>query len=835
MYYPAVVSEYLPALREEKTKTVFSFDKIKHAFKSSNYFKYVRNNMIVYRIIPHADVTVNNKRLWRALHKMYEMYEKRGTRLEREGFKFTFREKDLFWFDVLFKQRDGNKSVEFYVATSEYQAQKLKRKIENKMSVTFTEASIEDIHIPNENTIVQELRYLKHDIFSLNHNANDTKTPIGNLLNVIEELQFEGDTARLSICNEVENRNKWVKNAQWTYEKAAKGKVPQRPTLNGKRIGNAIKIGAGAVVNEINDLLTDIFQALSNAFFKSDKGIEKKAVISKAHSLEDEIGTTRLNREKGNLPVFSSHIRIASHSVDRLTRDSVSESISLALQDLTDTNELQGVKISNKKKQEKIIEEMNKLQLNFTTRNDPNVNLVSTDEMSKLALMMPNKDLQRKYADALNTKKRVEVEIPKALQDSNGIHLGIAELKDSKIDVFMPVSNPDEFYRGYTFIGGQGAGKDTAIINWIVESSMKHGISFVIPDAINEDGRGMADSVRDSLPADKIVDIDLSDEEFKVPMDLTEVITKLGRNGASRFADEMIDFMQIDGLTRSQRYLKAAAKASKGSLYKIKQIIEDEDFRIDVIAQLIDSGNQRLARELMSWGTNAELGSKADPIINRLDQFFGNDVLYDIFAQDPLESVNFGKWMQEGKVIILRIPNRNLGELATKTLVHWVTLKTFMTRMLMSQEEKKNGCFVVFNEPEQYQTDGLSKLMGRIGTEGRKERLGSLYAFHHWNKLSPSLQENLQGGGVQQFLFMNDYTKTFDISKHRFEDTIPIEEAYKLPAHHAIVSVRTAGELQPAFICKMAPPRKKLNNNDHLTKMHTKEYGRPWHELQEIL
>lgn len=835
MYYPAVVNEYLPALREEKSKTVFSFDKVKNAFKPSNYFEYVRNNMIVYRIIPHANVTVNNKRLWRALHKMFEMYEKPGTRLERDGFKFTFRERDLFWFDVLFKQRGGNKSVEFYIATSEYQAQKLKRKIENKMSVTFTEASIEDIHIPDENTIVQELRYLKHDIFSLNHNANDMKTPIGNLLNVIEELQFDGDTARLSICNQVENRNKWVKNAQWTYEKASKGKVPQRPTLSGKRIVNATKVGIGAVVNEINDLLTDIFQAFSNAFFKSDKAIEKKDVISKAYSLEDEIGTTRLNREKGNLPVFKSHIRVASHSDDRLTRDSVAESISLALQDLTDTNELQGVKVSSKKKRKKIIDEMNKLQLDLTTRNDPNVNLVSTDEMSKLALMLPNKDLQRKYADALSTKKHVEVEIPKALQDTSGIHLGTAELKDSKIEVFMPVSNPDELYRGYTFIGGQGAGKDTAIINWIVESNMKHGISFVIPDAINEDGRGMADSVRDSLPADKIVDIDLSDDEYKVPMDLTEVIAKLGRNGASRFADEMIDFMQIDGLTRSQRYLKAAAKASKGSLYKIKQIIEDEDFRIDVIAQLIDSGNQRLARELMSWGTNDELGSKADPILNRLDQFFGNDVLYDIFAQDPLDSVNFEKWIQEGKVIILRIPNRKLGEMATKTLVHWVTLKTFMTRMLMSQEEKKNGCFVVFNEPEQYQTDGLSKLMGRIGTEGRKERLGSLYAFHHWNKLSPSLQENLQGGGVQQFLFMNDHTKTFDMSKHRFEDTIPIEEAYKLPAHHAIVSVRTAGELQPAFICKMAPPRKKHYNNGHLTKMHTKEYGRPWHELQEIL
>lgn len=50
-----------------------------------------------------------------------------------------------------------------------------------------------------------------------------------------------------------------------------------------------------------------------------------------------------------------------------------------------------------------------------------------------------------------------------------------------------------------------------------------------------------------------------------------------------------------------------------------------------------------------------------------------------------------------------------------------------------------------------HESEGLTKLMGPIGTEGRKERLGSIYAFHHWNKLQPSLQENLQGGVYSNF------------------------------------------------------------------------------------
>lgn len=836
--YPAIYNGGLPAIYETRVvpRGLWYWQRVK-SLKWADFFQIERNKMVVYKITPHANVTNNNKRLWMAIYKMYEMYEKPGSRIERDGFKFTFREKDYFWFDIIFKQDKGKKKIEFYVSTSEYQAQKLKRKIENKMSVTITESSIDQLQVPKENTIIQEMKYLKHDIFSLNTNTTETKTPISNILNTIDELQYDGDFARLSICTEAENRQKWVRNASWTYEKMNSGKVPQRANMSGKKVVNAAKVGIAGMVNEINSLITDMFQAISNAFFKSENEFNKDKVIQKVSTVHEETGSARVSREKGNLPIFKTRIRVAAHSQDKLTRETIGEQLALSFADLAETNELSGVKVKINGRRLQVIEELNSLKLSQRTKTDPDVNLVSTDELSKLALQMPNKELQRRYADALNAKTKVETDIPSAMQDKKGIWLGVANYKDLDVKIYMPVSNPDSFYRGYTFIGGQGAGKDTAIKNFVVEGNTKHGISFFIPDAIVEEGeRGMADGIRDALPPEKIIDLNLADQNFVVPLDLTEVITALGRDGASRFADEMIDFMQMEGLNRSEKYLTEAAKAAKGSLFNIKRIIEDEEYRLKRIEELIEDGHLRLARELIAWGSNDDLGNKCDPILNRLNRFFGNERLYDIFAQDPMKEVDFSKWMQEGKVVILRVPNgKGLGEHAVKTLVHWITLKVFMTRMLMSKEEQKNGCFIVFNEPEQYESEGLTKLMGRIGTEGRKERLGSIYAFHHWNKLSSSLQENLQGGGVQQFLFMNDHTKTFDLSKHRFEETIPLEEAYKLPSHHAIISVRAAGELQDAFICHMAPPIKSSYDNSFLTKRHAQMYGRKWEDLQQVL
>lgn len=53
-------------------------------------------------------------------------------------------------------------------------------------------------------------------------------------------------------------------------------------------------------------------------------------------------------------------------------------------------------------------------------------------------------------------------------------------------------------------------------------------------------------------------------ENYIVPMDLTEVIAKLGRKGASRFADEVTDFFgDMEKMARSKRYLKAAAPRRK--------------------------------------------------------------------------------------------------------------------------------------------------------------------------------------------------------------------------------------------------------------------------------
>ena len=45
-------------------------------FTIPKLFEIVKNEMVTFQIIPHADVTNNNRRMWRAIYKMFEMYDK---------------------------------------------------------------------------------------------------------------------------------------------------------------------------------------------------------------------------------------------------------------------------------------------------------------------------------------------------------------------------------------------------------------------------------------------------------------------------------------------------------------------------------------------------------------------------------------------------------------------------------------------------------------------------------------------------------------------------------------------------------------------------------------
>jgi hypothetical protein len=829
--------------------------------KWSDFFEVKTNEMVVFRITPHATVTNNtNRKMWRMLSKMYEIYDKAYTRVEFErrsrlGFKVTYREKDTIWFDVIFRQDDGEKNVTFYTATSATWAKKYREILENYMRVTIEEVDISELEVPLEDTIIQELRYTNHDIFSLRTDATEQTSPIAGIMSALDDIGEDGDYARLSICNETMNRRRWISNASWAHEQIAKGKVPQRVRMTFGKFIRFLQTAVGGTANEVHSVMQDTMTAVERSFFQSENKEAVKEKLFEAKSLIDDIGgkVSKKTQEKLYQPVWKSRIRVAATADNRLRRDLIANTIAGAFSEIGENNELTGIKIRFGRRKE-LIEELNTLQLSKRTKNDTDVNLMSCDEMAKIALQLPTREIQMRYEDELSVNRKVETEIPSVVANNKGILAGHAEVKGEETPISIPLKNLDETFRSYGFVGSPRMGKDTLMKNIIVEGALHHGIGTVVIDAIMEDGeRGLADGIRDALPPEYIIDLDLSDEDYYPPMDLTEVIKKLGRRGANRFAQEIIDFFgDVESMGQSRALLREFATAANGSIYEIKRLLESEELRVQRISELRAEGKERLANALDKWtseyGEDAKgniklikdgqkaLDGKSAALYNRLDEFLGDETLFNIFAQDPIEELNFEQWMREGKVIILRVPNRKLGALATKTLVHWITLKVFMTKILMDPNEAKT--FIVFNEPHQYLTPGLAALMRRIVLEGPKFRIAGLFAFHHFGLLKYGFDEDIASSAVNWFLFANDNKRVFEQLSEHLKPTFDVELAMETEAYHAIAILRFGGRRQHPFLMKaLAPPSQRYPeyDNSFLTKRHSRVYGRKWTEVERMI
>jgi hypothetical protein len=861
--------------------------------KLSEYFSLRKNKMITFKITPNISVSNNqNHKMWRMLHKLYEVYEATPSRITRNGFHFTYRERDNIWFDTVFRQKDGKKSVEFFISTTEVWAKKLRETIENYMKVTIEEVEVCSLSIPEGDIKLREINLTRHDIFSLQIDAREQSSPIGSIMSTLNDITSDGDFARLSVCTEAFGREKWLKNASWAHEKLTKGKVPQRAKITLGKVLTVLKIGLITILNEMYDVINDTLNAVSNVFFKSENKYDKKSAINKKEALSSEINSTQLSSKsssKINQPVWRTHIRVATKTNDPLRSELIMNTVGSAFSEIAGDNELIPVKINFKKRQKEVVDELNTLQLSNRTKVDGDVSLLSCDELSKVSLQLPTATIQQKHEDALSVNKKVETDIPsifihkeqkegvmlgdikvsigsnnissnqkvrKTKAKSNSMLIGHSENKGEQLPIGIPLSNPNEFFKGYVFQGQMGAGKDTAIQNFVTEGCLRHNIPFVVIDQVNKEGReGMANGIRDSLPPEKLVDLDLSNEKYLPPLDLTEVMSKLGRKGADRFANELIQFLEVDDMGQSKRLLRNFAKACNGSLYQLQQLLENESLRCQRIQELREEGNTRLADELdkytSQYGMNKKeemvcvfdgqksLDSKAAAILNRLDSFLGDDTLFSIFAQPPKTEMSFETWMREGKTIIIRVPDRILSQVAVKTLVHWITLKIFMTRLLMDNEGQENGCFVIFNEPQTYLKDnqGLADLMARIAVQGRKERLGSIFACHHIGQIK-EISEDLISGGVHWFLFKNDNKKTFEALETELKPNFDVESAMRTEKYHAINILNFGGDRKPAFLVKMLPPsyeRYQAYDNSFLTKRHASLYGRPVEEIEDLI
>jgi len=784
---------------------------------SSNYFEHIHNNYKTFRIIPHQSVlNSSNKKLFNTIHQVFSMYDSKISRISKDGKKITLREKDCFYYIVAF----NGTQIEFYFVVSEIFAEVFLIKFNNHQQWCKSTIIEVENNLPIfDDKYIYRLKYSRSNMFSLNYDYTTQTTPIREIINTVNEMD-EKDSLNLIFRCETISRKKWKSIVDYSWNVWNKGNVPQRNNFDFSRFYNNFYTLGSKVFCEVKGIVDDTISGIEKSFFNNNKNINKKKEIVIANPEREEIlvngDLSSYTKKKRNLPVFKSEILVTINTNTEEKSGMLIRSLTSAFNELSGDNSLVPIKLKSK------------------NIKDRDYCLMSTEEISKL-IQLPTKDVQLEFKDNLQSNQKTEIEIPEVFLDSSGIFAGTANNKGNNFNIYIPTKDIDMLMTSRAFIGSPRVGKDQAAINLVVESKLKHGIGAVIPDVIDErqGHRGMSDAIRDHLSPDDIIDLNLGDYDYPIYIGL-DSITKNMKNqriAGNRISQELTNFLMGDDIENHQtrEYLREASKITKGNLLDIKLFFLSNEYRQNLLINAEKEGIDISIWNDFNKMSEGKQGQIYNPILVRLGELMGDEVLKPIFCQRPNKNIDLSKWMQEGKVVIYRIPSRDLGELAVKTLTYWIILTVFLTKL--SHGGKSNPTWLILNEPHQFLSKGLIHFCKRLLAEGAKYKIAPVFLFHHFKQLPNDFVDILLSSSLNWHIFKNSNSKVYDNLKQYLQPTFEPEVAMNNTQRFSFIAswLDSNGEYQNPFMVKtpdLIGKRYKTQDNSFLTKRHSRIYGK---------
>lgn len=569
------------------------------------------------------------------------------------------------------------------------------------------------------------------------------------------------------------------------------------------------------------------FHAAENDWYKdaekSVKGLPKR--IKRGRHSSDKIGYNG----------YECVLRVIVQGELKMRSEVISRGFITAIRQLNGDNELIEKQVKEKKFKSWIKHSVKKRKVpsyfSFNKR------FILTHKEMIHFIKLPQRVLQTDYNLQIN--EREETTIHKSIR-GNGLLIGHSKEKNKLIPITIPVNNLDDFAKSYVYMGSPRTGKDTSIINFIVEAAEKFGCGAVIPDVINEAGndRGMADSIRDALPPDKVIDIDLGDFNNPIYFGMDDIIEIVGVNGVNLVANNLVKVLQLEELSTSKQLSRLLFKAVRCNIYDAYCFLQSDKYAKEVYNHLLTS-DELLAMQLKYhyFDQGQKVNQAKNAILARLDDLLGNDIIKNLFAQLPNHRFNLRNWIAEGKVVIIRATKNDLGDLGAQVMMYLLTLKVYWLKKIMHSSNPDQVTFLVFNEFFQYMSKGLEETISAAVVECPKFRLSFLFAFHNTSSLqiSKELWSVLQSASINFFLFKNT---NFGVYRDMAEQLAPIslDVAMKTEKYESIFLPYIGGkQLTPIFVKMLPPPkqRKEMYDNSELTELHACKFGTPINIVKE--
>jgi len=707
---------------------------------------------------------------------MAELYRDPLTCMGIKDRKLQYRPLDHFAFDIII-----GKSIKFYLTVPSRYVDYAKTKVSSAWpKATIKPGMIADI---TGTSAAAHLVYKNHSFYAIHAARNDVR-PLQAVLEASKDLH-EGECTHIQIIARTGDRQQWEHEATAAYLDHKKGNPLPRSELSLSALFQQGPTMADGFCSEVYDFATEILG------MEIQKKKEGNVILTKDFAkmvLRNQQGLTEGTVRKIREPIFETEIRIAV-SVNDLERSRLlCRGIGGAFNELASND--QEFVIKPVRDAAALARAM--ASYKFPLYSTHSMKL-SASEMGKL-LQLPGAELQTDYP-AIEQISTRETNLPAAITDPKGMHMGTVRRQGQDFPVHVPINNHDELCLPRIVIGGMGCGKTKGFGGNLIVNTVKKGFTAIAIDPAR--GELYAEAAA-GLPPEKIIRIKFG--EKPIALDWREV--KHGTTARSRLASELIAFIETasdETGVQTMRYLRSAAKAVQGGrLTEIVELFTNAKYR----QELIFGGNFPVS-ERETWITYDKMSDGkqtmiAGPVLNRLDVITGDDYLAQCL--ETSEGIDFVELIDsEPKAIIIDIPKADLGPEGVDVLAALVATKLDLAMVL---RKTQHPVFVIQDEPHQYLRSARTWKAATV--ESRKWRFAYCWMFHSWEQIPRQLAEIIKSAGPHYHLYSSS-KRTY---KELAEELAPwtVEEAMETPTHSAINILRVGGHKCPVFMAKMAPP-----------------------------
>ncbi|HET8581500.1 MAG TPA: type IV secretion system DNA-binding domain-containing protein [Candidatus Paceibacterota bacterium] len=414
---------------------------------------------------------------------------------------------------------------------------------------------------------------------------------------------------------------------------------------------------------------------------------------------------------------------------------------------------------------------------------------------------------------------------------AEGIMLGQSEFRGEHRDVRLT----DEDRRRHVYMVGQtGTGKST-LIRGMLAQDIARGAGACLIDPNGD----LADEILGLVPAERIEDVIVFDpSELGRPLGLnmlefdpsrpeqkTFIVNEMQSIFNRLYSEETMGPMFEQYMRNALLLLMEDAAVEPATLVEVPRIFTDAAWRR---AKLERCRNPVVANfwreEAEKAGGEGALANMTPYITSKFGGFIGNDYMRPIIGQVK-SAFDFRQVMDEGKILIVKLPKGRIGEINANLLGMVITGKLLMAalgRDDVAQEERRDF-YLYIDEFQNFTTDSITTIL----SEARKYRLNLTIAHQYLGQLPEHIRDAVFGNAGTLVSFRVGTEDAEALEKH-MAPNFASTDLITLPNLHAIIRPLVHGQPTRAFNMTIPlPPRGSPEVAEKLAELSRLTFGAP--------